>query len=114
MEDAVGHDMAEPHDTVRCRCVRCQPLERLCGCQDCEEYAEATKGAKFKAGDRVIYTNDYGVNWGTKTIKELDTPDKWGHRYYITPTDAPWMYVREKNLELAPPEEQPGAQFGSW
>lgn len=56
---------------------------------------------KYKVGDRVVWTNDYGVNWGVRTISAVDEPDKWGNRYYITPTDAPWMYVREKNLESA-------------
>ncbi len=27
---------------------------------------------KFKVGDRVTYTNDYGMCWGTKTITEVD------------------------------------------
>jgi hypothetical protein len=66
---------------------------------------------RFKVGDQVIYTNDYGLCWGLKTIERLDPPDKWGHLYYITPTDTPWMYVREPNL-TTPPQANP--EFGTW
>lgn len=65
--------------------------------------SDAIGPPRFKVGDRVIYTNDYGVNWGVKTVTEVDEPDKWGHRYYIAPKESHWMYVREKNLEPADP-----------
>lgn len=67
---------------------------------------------KYKVGDRVIWTNDYGVNWGARTIKEVGEPDEWGGRYYIYPTDTPWMYVREKNLQ--PSGETNYETFGSF
>lgn len=73
---------------------------------------DALNPPKYKAGDRVIWTNDYGVCWGVRTIKEVDEPDKWGHRYYITPTETPWMYVREANL--TPSGEASYAEFGAF
>lgn len=55
---------------------------------------------RFKIGDIVCWTNDNGLKWHARRIIGLDDPDKWGHRYYLEPTDAPWMYTREKNLSL--------------
>lgn len=66
---------------------------------------------RYKLGDRVVWTNSYGVCWGIRTISEVGEPDKFGHRYYITPTDTPWMYVREANLAPSP-EANP--EFGTW
>ena len=66
---------------------------------------------RFSVGDLVDYTNDYGVNWGVKTVERIEK-DKWGWQYYVTPTDTPWMYVREKNLAL--PQGAGNAEFGSW
>ncbi len=78
-------------------------------CQSCmQRYNYKVAGSypdpphKFKVGDRVIWTNDNGVCWGEKTVTEVGK-DKWGHTYYFTPTDTPWMHTREKNLELAGP-----------
>lgn len=96
----MSHDMNQTHG-ADCHCVRCRPLERPCACSHCEAFKEGRRlGApKFKVGDRVEWTNEYGVNWGVRTIIEVLEPDKFGHRYYIAPNDAHWMYVREKNLK---------------
>jgi hypothetical protein len=52
----------------------------------------------FKPGDIVCWTNEYGVKWHGRRILRLENPDEWGHRYYLEPHDAHWMYVREQNL----------------
>lgn len=52
----------------------------------------------FKVGEIVCFTNDYGVNWHGCRVLSIDEPDQWGHRYYLEPSDAPWMYKRENNL----------------
>jgi hypothetical protein len=59
---------------------------------------QAEEKTTFKVGDSVIYRNDYGVNWGEKTIVEIDK-DRPGF-YYIAPTETPWAPVNEKNLKL--------------
>ena len=57
---------------------------------------------KFKVGDRVIYTNEYGVCWGEVTITEIAPADhplsKWGPHYFIAPTDSPWCPVKEEDI----------------
>ncbi|KVV40976.1 hypothetical protein WT83_27845 [Burkholderia territorii] len=53
---------------------------------------------KFKVGDIVCWTNDYGVKWRGRRIVEVDRDAKSRPLYYLEPTDAPWMYVREPNL----------------
>lgn len=67
---------------------------------------------KFKVGDRVIFTNDYGVCWGVKTITELcsRTFEMWGREvtvltYHYEGTDTPWYPVEEKNFQLADEED---------
>lgn len=65
---------------------------------------------KFKVGERVHWTNEQGVDLGVRTITEVLEPDKFGNRYYITPNEAHWMYVREKNLALPASENYP--EFG--
>jgi len=52
----------------------------------------------FNPGEVVRWTNDYGVKWHARRILRLEEPDEWGQRYYLEPHEAPWMYVREKNL----------------
>ncbi len=60
---------------------------------------------KFKVGDKVIFTNDYGVVIrGVKTILSIDA-DADHARYYIKPTDSPWYSVRERNLSPANEQE---------
>lgn len=71
----------------------------------------AIPAPRYKVGDRVIWTNEYGVCWGLRTITEVLDPDKWSNRYHIEPTDTPWMYVREENLAPSP-EANP--EFGTW
>ncbi|MBN3761302.1 hypothetical protein [Burkholderia sp. Ac-20365] len=55
---------------------------------------------KFKPGDVVCWTNDYGVKWHGRRVVGVENPDRFSHRYYVEPNDAPWMYVREQNMEL--------------
>lgn len=57
-----------------------------------------TLAYKFAPGDTVVYTNDYGVCWGLRTVKSLDVWEDGLPRYYIEPTDSPWCSVAEKNL----------------
>lgn len=58
---------------------------------------------KYKVGDRVIFINEYGVNWGEKTITGLEMNDVRGPTYYIEPTDTPWFATNEQHLHR--PEE---------
>lgn len=53
---------------------------------------------KFKIGDEVVFTNDYGVVFYGKKIKSLDPQQDGSFRYFYEPTDAPWFSVRESNL----------------
>lgn len=63
---------------------------------------------QFKVGDKVVFTNDFGVCWGIRIITELvwfpvtrddDGPKK--PRYHFVPTDCPWYPTGEENLKLA-------------
>jgi len=62
---------------------------------------------KFKVGDRVIYTNDFGVCWGVKTITECTsrpwTREDYPQRptYHYEGSDTPWFSVDENNFKLA-------------
>lgn len=56
------------------------------------------KTPKFAVGDRVTMTNDYGAVFKGKTITEVEINSVRGITYYITPTDAPWFAVSERNL----------------
>lgn len=65
---------------------------------------------KFKVGDKVVYTNDFGVCWGVKTIVSLEyrptTRDDDGPQrptYHYEGTDTPWFSVDERNFTLAEP-----------
>jgi len=52
---------------------------------------------KFAVGDKVIFTNDFGVCWGVKTIIALDErSDK--PTYHYQHSDTPWFSVHEDNL----------------
>lgn len=58
---------------------------------------------KFKAGDKVIYTNDYGVCWGEREILRAEFWQGDGYidwKYYINEKDSHWAPVSEKNLKL--------------
>ena len=57
---------------------------------------------KFKIGDKVIYTNSFGVCWGVKTIKSLETfpvtrNDNGPHipAYHYEGSDTPWCPTQE-------------------
>lgn len=54
----------------------------------------------FKVGDKVEYTNGYGVFVGLRTITDIVV---WNGktRYHITPTDTPWFPVPEHSLRKA-------------
>lgn len=58
---------------------------------------------KFKVGDKAVFTNEFGVCWGVKTIKSLENGfnENDAPRYHIEPTDTPWYPVSEKCLTLA-------------
>lgn len=56
--------------------------------------------AKYGVGDEVTYTNQQGVVFPNKIIVEVDqTKFADGEpRYYIRPTDTPWVSFRESEL----------------
>ena len=58
------------------------------------------RSARFKVGDPVVFTNDYGVVFAGKTICDIQMNDFGEVSYLYTPTDSPWFYVREKNLSI--------------
>lgn len=67
---------------------------------------------KYQVGDKVIYTNDFGVCWGVKTITSLEyratTRDDNGPQrptYHYEGTETPWFSVDEKNFTLADVED---------
>ena len=53
---------------------------------------------KFKVGQRVVFINDYGVNWGTKTITDHRHEEIRGHVYQYQDTDTPWFFTSERNF----------------
>lgn len=67
---------------------------------------------KFKVGDKVTFTNDYGVEFHNLTVTGLYTkPDcecslyANGARYYLD-TDAHWFPHKESSLRHAETETQ--------
>lgn len=54
---------------------------------------------KFKVGDVVTVTNDYGVRWPGKTITGMEVVDG-KTRYFYAPHDAHWYSVRDESLTL--------------
>lgn len=59
---------------------------------------------KFSIGDQVVYTNDFGVCWGVKTITALD--QRTGSpTYHYEDSDTPWYSVNERNFALASPDD---------
>lgn len=55
---------------------------------------------KFGVGDKVIFTNDFGVCWGVKTISSLD--ERSGKpTYHYAESDTPWFSVSQDNFVLA-------------
>ncbi len=55
---------------------------------------------KFSIGDKVVYTNDFGVCWGVKTISGLDSRSDQP-TYYYEGSETPWFSVDESNFVLA-------------
>lgn len=55
---------------------------------------------KFSIGDKVVYTNDFGVCWGVKTISGLDDRG-FGPTYHYEGSETPWFSVDESNFVLA-------------
>jgi hypothetical protein len=53
---------------------------------------------KFVVGQKVIFINDYGVNWGEKTITEHEWDDIRGNIYQYEGTDTPWFKTSERNF----------------
>lgn len=59
---------------------------------------------QYKIGDKVVFTNDFGVCWGVKTIIELD--ERSGEpTYHYEGSDTPWFSVDEINFTLADEED---------
>jgi hypothetical protein len=69
--------------------------------------------AKFKVGDRVTFTNDYGLAFKGKTIVGLSQWTWEGadpqQRYFYAPNDAPWYSVPESSLTLEQEDDAPNA-----
>lgn len=53
---------------------------------------------KFLVGQKVIFINDYGVNWGERTITKHQWDDIRENIYQINNTDTPWFMLSERNL----------------
>ena len=58
---------------------------------------------KYQEGDKVVFTNEFGVCWGVRTITGLCDPYTEGGepRYFIEPTDCPWFSTAESTLTKA-------------
>lgn len=54
--------------------------------------------AKFKVGDAVNWTNDYGVKFPERQVVGVEYVVGKGHRYFIEPHDAYWMSIPESQL----------------
>ena len=60
---------------------------------------------KFKVGDKVIFTNEYGVKFSPREVTGFYKPEQTsmqyalGKRYHID-SDSPWMPVSEESLTL--------------
>lgn len=53
---------------------------------------------KFTIGQKVVFINDYGVNWGEKTVVQYEWDEVRGNTYLYEPTDTPWFFTGERNL----------------
>jgi hypothetical protein len=53
---------------------------------------------KFRVGDIVHWTNDYGAEWFGRRIVGIDHYATFGPRYFLEPTDAYRAPVHERNL----------------
>lgn len=72
-----------------------------------EDAERMTPAFKFNVGDKVVYTNEYGVCWGVKTITSLEPPLTEGYspRYHYEGSDTPWYSVEEERFTLADAED---------
>ena len=63
--------------------------------------------SKFKVGDKVIFINGYGVNFGEREIKEVRkiSYSKSGYGYILNPTDTPWFAINEECLHAVTKQE---------
>lgn len=61
------------------------------------EAARRNADAPIEVGDLVLVINDQGVDCGEKVVTEIRVDD-YGQAFYLSPTDAPWMHWRERNL----------------
>jgi hypothetical protein len=52
----------------------------------------------YQVGQKVVFVNDYGVNWGEKTVTEVRTEEVRGIVYHYEPTTTPWFATSERNL----------------
>lgn len=62
--------------------------------------ATTQAAAKFKIGDKVDFRNEYGILFVGKTVRKVEATED-GHRYYVTPSDCPWVPRRESSLTLS-------------
>lgn len=66
--------------------------------------SEALPFPKFQIGDKVVYTNDYGVSFRDKTITGVEIDSDSLHpvviRYFYEPHDAYWYSAMERNFTL--------------
>ena len=53
---------------------------------------------KFLVGQKVIFINGYGVNWGEKVVTAHEWDEVRGNIYQFVTTDTPWFMTSERNL----------------
>ena len=53
---------------------------------------------KFAIGQKVIFINDYGVNWGEKVITAYEWDEVRGHTYQYEKMNPPWFFTNERHL----------------
>jgi hypothetical protein len=63
------------------------------------------KKHKFTVGTKVVYTNDFGICWGIKTITGHDTRG-YRNTYHIENSDTPWYSIDERNFTKATLQDQ--------
>lgn len=59
---------------------------------------------KFEVGQKVIYTNEFGVCFGVRTISDL-TEWHGGPAYHYEGSDTPWFPKVEKRFAAATDED---------
>ena len=77
-----------------------------------EKVSSPKKIHLFDVGDKVVYTNDFGMCWGVKTITAqcTRTYDLWGvpevlPTYHYEGSETPWFSVPQKNFTKATKED---------